>query len=334
MNKIFKSLIVAIAAVGLMSGAAFAGPNESAQGNFDISTFAIGGGIDADGALIPNGAAGGISAAGGVAGGAATGEVSSFTFGRRHPITISLGATEADLSNTAGGFTNTTAGKYKPSCGTSIGVYSGSENYAITEGSLHVGALGLAHSEGVIGGIVGQASLDGSIVGPSPLPMWDSKGVSYGIAGQGAVGGFIGGGIAAGLGSVDVAAGLETYGGSYSESYRGIVGDTEYMGTNVSAHTVVTSYGNVDQCLIGVGFVEGGYVAAGGVATRTVQMTNSGMAAASAKGAYSGAGTLNANFSGTADGYTYTSATQMPGMNGSVMSSQAGMKVTIGMPSN
>jgi hypothetical protein len=321
--------ILTVSAFLFMSSMAFAGdcsgPSCNASGNFEIDTFAIGGGLDADGALIPNGAAGGISGAGGIAAGQAQGAFESFKIFRK---TINLGGADADLSTRTGGFTNTEAGQYKPDCGINIGVYSGSENFATTAGSLHVGAWGLAYSEGTLGGIAGQASLDGSIVGPSPLKQWDSKGVSLGVAGQGSVGGFIGGGIAAGLGSVDVDASVDMYGGSYTESYRGINGNTEYMGTNVSAYTTVFTYGNVDTCLIGVGFVEGGYIAAGGAATKTVQVTDSGFAKATAVGSYAGSGELNCNFNGSANGYTYTSATTAPGMNGSVMTSAAGMKVS------
>lgn len=321
-----RILLIALSLLFVSSVAlACDGPECSAEGNFDISTFAIGGGIDADLAFIPNGAAGGISGAGGIACGQASGEFTSFRFWGR---TITLGATEADFSNTAGGYTGTEAGYYKPDCGLNIGVRSRSENYAITAGSLHVGAFGLAESHGFIAGAAGQASLDGSIVGPSPLPMWDSYGMSFGVAGQGSIGYFYGGGIAAGLGSADVEAGLEMQGGSYTESYRGIIGNTEYMGTNVGAYTIVNTYGNVDTCLIGCGYVDGGFIAAGAVASKTIQATDSGFASASAAGMYVGAGELNCNFSGSAEGYTYTSATQIPGMNGSVMTSQAGMKVS------
>ena len=325
-------------AVGLLfaiTGTSMAcdGPDCYASGNFDISAFAAGGDIDFDGKLIPNGAAGGISGAGGVAVGEATGEVTSFKFWGR---TITLGATEANIHLTAGGYTNTYSGRYNPIVdgdpGIGIGVYSGSENYAVTAGSLDVNASGLAYSAGSIGGIAGQGSLDGSVVGSSPLCQWNSRGVSYGIAGQGAVGGFIGGAGSVLYGDAAVEAGFETYGGSYSESYRAINGNTEIMGSNVSAYTTVDTYGNVDGSCLGAGFLAGGYIAAGGVATKTVQTTNSGMAVASANGSYSGAGELNCNFSGTANGYTQTSATQISGMNGSVMTSSAGIRVTIGTP--
>ena len=298
--------------------------NEFGEGNFAIDTFAAGGAIDIDGKLIPNGAAGGISGAGGIGIGDASGQFKSFKFFGR---TITLGGAEADLSNTAGGFTNTDAGRYDPGIGKNIGVYSTSNNYAITQGNLHVAAWGFAESHGVIAGAAGQGSLDGSIVGPSPLHQWETKGVTLGIAGQGSIGAYAGGAGAAGLGSADVGAGIEMWGGSTSKSYRGIDENTEYMGSNVSAYTTVSSDSNVEQHLIGAGFVEGGWVAGGVAASLTAQANPYGVAKASAIGTYSAAGELGCNFNGSANGYTYTSSTQIPGMKGSVMTSQAGMQV-------
>jgi len=313
------------------NGGCNGGPECSAEGNFAINTFAAGGAIDADGKLIPNGAAGGISAAGGIGVGAAEGSFESFKV-RKYVFfgpwkTVTLGGTEADLSNTAGGFTNTDAGKYDPGPGKNIGVYSTSNNYAITQGNLHVAAWGFAESHGIIAGAAGQASLDGSIVGPSPLPQWDTQGVTLGVAGQGSIGAYAGGAGAAGLGSADVDARIEMWGGSSSESYRGIDGNTEYMGSNVNAYTIVSSDSNVERHLIGAGFVEGGWVAGGAAASLTVQKSDYGVAKAGAVGTYSAAGELGCNFNGSANGYTYTSSQQNPGFKGSVMTSQAGMQV-------
>jgi len=100
------------------------------------------------------------------------------------------------------------------------------------------------------------------------------------------------------------------------------------MGTNVKAETIVTSYKGVDTCLIGCGFVDGGFMAGGFAGSLTVQKTNSGIAKASALGMYSGGGSLGCNFSGSAAGYTHTSATTLQGYSGSVMSSSAGMQAS------
>jgi len=338
MKKLFVGLM--IAGLVMFGGNALAtdcnGPECSAEGNFAINTFAAGGGLDAHGVLLTrggglSGAAGGISGAGGIGIGDASGSFAS----KKLPWwlgggTLTLGGAKADLSNTAGGFTNTSADQYDPGPGKNIGVYSGSKNYAITSGSLHVEAWGVAESHGVIAGAAGQASLDGSIVGPSPLPQWDTNGVTLGVAGQGSIGAYAGGAGAAALGSADVDARIEMWGGSYSESYRGIDGNTEYMGTNVRAYTTVSSDSNVDRQLIGVGVVEGGWVAGGAAASLTVQKSDYGVAKAGAVGTYSGAGELGCNFNGSANGYTYTSAQSAPGFKGSVMTSQAGMQVSSG----
>jgi len=339
-------MVFSIALVG--NAMACEGPECSAEGNFDISTFAAGGGIDLDGKLIPNGATGGISAAGGVAGGQASGHVEE----GRVPIykwtwcgprivgwkTIKFGEASASLNTTGGGFTQTNSYKFKPEgdFDKAIGVGTHSDGYATTKGRLDVAAHGIAESHGSMFGLAGQGTLDGSIIGPSPKFGWDSNGVSLGVAGQGSVGGFVGGAGAMGYGSATVEAGVDMFGGGYSESYRGIKWDdgfkTETMGTNVGVTTDITSYGNVDRSFVGVGFVDGGYVAGGFAATTTIQKTQGGVAAAKAVGSYSGAGELNCNFNGSATGYSQTSATTAEGYKGSVMNSQAGMNVTINMP--
>jgi len=332
MKKILTYLTAVLFVICLAGAPSLAcdGPNCSASGNFDISTFAAGGGADCALETIPNGIAGGISGAGGISVGEASGQFSSFRFFRR---TITLGGAGADLNSVAGGVTNTYDYVFSPGVGDiGIGVGSVSDSSAITAGSLHVEAWGLAESHGEIAGLAGQGSLNGSLIGPSPLCCWTSKGISTGLAGQGSLGGFIGGGIAAGLGSADVEAGIEMSGQSGSESYRAIDwfdgGKTEIMGTNVFANTVVTSYGNVDTCLIGCADVEGGFVAGGMAASLTCQKTNNGVAKATSIGVYAGAGELGCSFNGNATGYTQTTATTINGYNGSIMSSSAGMKVS------
>jgi len=336
---------------------------QTAEGDFDIDTFAIGGSISLDGKLIPGGAAGGIGAAGGVAFGTASGSFESFEtpvykyvgfkkgdYSCIGPIcwpdsrwgsydlvgykVHALGSTEGELTSIGGGFTKTDAYRFDPEIGDiGIGVGSYTHNTQVmTGGSLYLEAEGLAEAHGFIGGIAGQGSLDGSIVVGSPLPMWDSNGLSAAIAGQGSYGGFVGGGIAGLYGDVELDANINMDGYTQTESYRAIDffegGKTEIMGSFVNTRTTVVSSGGVDRSGLATGFLEGGYKAAGFAATKTIQVTNSGMAKATAVGTYSGSGPLGTNFNGQAVGYSNTSATTLDGYNGSVMSSSAGMKVS------
>jgi len=328
----------------------------SASGNFDIDVLALGGGLSADGVLIPNGAAGGIGAAGAIAGGSANGwfkeyEVPVYDW-TWHPTgcwgfcgywtkdligyeTITAGGASADLSVWAGGVTRTEAYVFNPGFDVGIGVGSYTDNYATLGGRLEGDAWGLAYSSAHLCGLGGQVSLDGSILGPSPYFGWESDGMTMGLAGQGSVGGFVMGGVAAGYGDYEAYANIDMSGYSYSESYRGIDwfdgGKTEYMGSNVGAGTQVLSYAYDRDCGIGAAFVEGGFVAGGFAASKTVQATDTGFAAATAIGVYGGAGGLGCDFNGSAVGYTATSATTLNGYNGSIMSSSAGMNVSNGV---
>ena len=356
MKKLFSYLSIALFVVCLLGVPAMACPdnpcdggNCHASGNFDISTFAAGGGVDCALETIPNGVAGGIGAAGGVSLGEASGSFESY----KKPVyewkkvcrcgrcrwerrlvgykTVTLGNAGADLNSVAGGFVNTND-YVMHDCGLFIGVGSQTDTFATTRGSLHVEAEGLAEAHGFIGGIAGQGSLNGSLIGPSPLCCWDSEGFSAGLAGQGSIGGFAGGAVAGLYGEADIEAGIDMFGNSYSESYRGITFDgdfkTEYMGTNVGASTEVTSYKAVDTSCLATGCIDGGFMAGGFAGALTVQKTDSGIAKASALGMYSGGGSLGCNFSGSAAGYTHTSATTLQGYSGSVMSSSAGMQVS------
>ena len=318
-------------------------PECSAEGNFAINTFAAGGAIDMDGKLIPNGAAGGIGAAGGVAVGSAQGAFESydlpyFSFEdwKWHSTTITLGGAEANIGVTAGGLTKTEAYRFNPGVGNmGIGVGSYTHNIAAVHGALDGNAWGLAHSEGFFAGVAGQGSLDGSIVFGSPLPFWESEGVSYGLAGQGSFGYIYGFGGATVLGSYDLEAGIDMSGFTQSASWRAVNffdgGKTEYMGTAVLTNTQVESYGDADGQGLGGGFVGGQWVAGGFATSKTIQTIETpyggGFAAANANGAYSGSGALGCNLNATAQGYTQTSATTLNGYNGSIMRSSAGMKV-------
>jgi len=111
---------------------------------------------------------------------------------------------------------------------------------------------------------------------------------------------------------------ISMQGMSYSESYRyRMIGDgwqTEGLGTNVGAMTDVVTSGNV----------AGSFTAHGGATTLTVQNG----AVAGAVGSYSGGGTLGSGYTGSAVGYSSTSTTTFTGMNGSVNTAAAGMKVS------
>jgi hypothetical protein len=333
--------------------------SQSAEGEFDISVFAIGGGLSADGVLIPNGAAGGIGASGAIAGGAAIGDFEEYErpiydtiyvgpcgggfmgLGYLNPYnyqstlvgyeTIALGDAGANIGVTAGGFTKTEAFTFNPG-GFGIGVGSYTNNITVLGGHLDGWAWGDAYSAAAVAGIGGQASLDGSILFGSPLPIWDSHGMTLGVATQGSIGGFSAIGGAAGLGSYEADANILMFGTSYSASYRGIDfkpgSKTEYMGTDVGAYTTIITSKNAGGSAIGFGIVDGGFVAGGLVTAKSVQIANGGIASANAVGSYSGSGDLGCNYSGSAVGYARTSATTLNGYNGSVMTSSAGMQVS------
>jgi hypothetical protein len=314
--------------------------SDSSSGNFNIDTFAVGGGVDLHGSLVTqgpiSGAAGGISAAGGVGFGEAQGSFKSFF--------IPLGEAGATLYSAGGGevLIDSTYKLNKADVqailpGTSVdnavGIGSGSFGVpvavAVTAGNLTVNAKGLAYSTGVIGGAAGQVTADGSIVGSSPfLSQWKSNGISAGVAAQGSIGGFIGGAGTFGYGDADIGADITMNGWTVSESYGAISNNTEIMGTNVAARTMVESNSHVTTNYLAIGFVEGGWVAGGVAKTGTVQTTNYGFANAGAFGTYSGSGNLGSSFNGSAVGYTQTTATQTPNYRGSIMTSSAGMQVS------
>jgi len=137
--------------------------------------------------------------------------------------------------------------------------------------------------------------------------------------------------------SAGVGANIDMEGFSYSESWRyvdlGCGWKTEAMGTNVGAETHITSskynYDWANGLACANSCVRGGWSAVGGAATKTVQTDGvGGYASASAVGFYTGQGSLGTNFDGSAHGYSQTSITSFNGMNGSMISSSAGMHVT------
>jgi len=335
-----KYLVLTLALLFALSVPAFAcdGPNCEATGTLGMGVIGYGGGFDASGKLIPNGAAGGLAIGGGLTAGQSLG----YTNG---------GKISGDVYVVGGGAGGSDSGKFNPPIGhKSIGVYSGSQAVAETGGSVKVTAdarkwYKIAGAEATFAGAAGEATLNGSIVGPSPKFGWDSNGFSAGVAGQGAVGHIAGGaGTLSFFGSADKAGArgdIFMYGNSYSESYRWIRWDgngdkTEGMGTNVEANTSVESYGEkMSSGVLSGSFIEGGWKAAGGAASLTIQdAPGLGGAAALTVGVYKGSGELGCNFTGSAVGYTATSVRTFGNMNGSINSASAGMKVTASSQAN
>lgn len=299
--------------------AACEGPNCSASGNFDINTTDHDGDVDAGALLVPGGITGGISGAGGIVDGNATGKVGKFLW-------FNLGEAGAELNTTAGGITQTHS--YTFTNGGAHGIGTQSDGQAVVSGNLKVNALGVAGSAGEFAGAAGQGTLDGSLIMPK-----HTNGFSGGIAGQGSGGAIIGAAGTVGLGNADISAGIDMRGSSGSESYRGTIvnGDakSEYMGTNVADSTIIISSKDVERHGLALAAVEGGYEAAGFAKSLTVQTTNSGLAIASANGSYNGSGELGCDFSGSLVGGTFTQATKVDGYKGSIMSSSSNMHITI-----
>ena len=311
------------------------GPECNAQGAGGISTFALTYDLSYDGKIVPNGAAGGIGGAAALAAGKASGEVQSgwiYTWVGPYPGNwgwkyTTLGSIDLNLHSEAGAGSVTDHYVWHPTGRNSIGVGSDTNNYAGSHNTLELKAFGLAEADGLFVGGAAQASLDGSIMTKSLHKPWNSDGVTMGLAGQGSAGAYIGGGITGLAGCVVVEGGMDMYGHSRSESYRIKDGDTEILGSNVQAHTTVLTYENVNDGGLAVGGVEGGFIAGGIAASKTIQAVNNGVASASALGVYAGGGELGCNFNGSAVGYTQTSARPI-GTNGAIMTSSAGMKVS------
>lgn len=335
MKKLFTVLFVLLA-VSLMGGMADAirthTPNVAVV---DVNAAAGAGAIDCDVKSIPNGIAGGISGAGGVAGATAAGIVTN-------------GNASGYVTAVGGGITDTDAYKWNPYIGDkSIGVGVRSDSEAMTGATFDIGAdacLGAGVVGAVMGGAAGQGTLVGSGLIESPRFFSKSTGYTGGIAGQGSIGAFCGEGVAGvlwyGEAGAEAGALITMSGFSQSDSWRAVDwfadGKKEMMGTNVGVGTNVeaTGYnGSSDSCLAyGSANVDGGWVAKGAVSTRTVQTANngSGGAIANATGAYHASGGLNSTYAGSAIGYSQTSITTFDGMNGSINSAAAGMQVTSG----
>jgi len=295
-------------------------------GKFKAGSFAASGAIDGDLLVIPFAATGGISGAGGVAGSAGHGFIVN-------------GKGGVDTYARAGGLTDTDSYIFQTGHDLSIGVGTQSSSLAVTEASNKVGVKGMfGAAEGGMFGIAAQGSLVGSGLTTNPWFM-DSKGVTYGVSGQGSIGGFYGDNDAFvffGKAKAETEAGIRMEGWNKAESYRFVEFDgpakTEGMGSIVGSETNIESFGNARDrdcglCAHADADLRGGYIAVGGAKTMTIQ-SGPGIAVAGAKGGYIGAGTLGTNFEGAAHGYSGTSITTVQGYKGSINSASAGMKVT------
>jgi hypothetical protein len=337
----FKKVIVGFtSAMVIFAGAnAFACDGPQCEGTnigkLNVSVKAGGLGIDMDSKTIKNGMAFGISGAGGAAKGGAMGITQN-------------GKISADVDVVAGGVTVTEAYKWKPDLGDNgkgIGVGSSSSSTSALHGSMKLKAKaqkdGFARVGGNMCGVTGQGTLNASRL--TTTDKFDSFGHTGGVAAQGSVGGFHGGGfVSAGHGGkavLKLKAGIDMQGFSYSDSYRGIIKEdgvrTELVGNLVGAETHVQSYedrlAKDKGCAIALGGVRGGYIAGGGVISRTSQFIvdegTIGGATAYANGHYAGAGALGTNYDGYAHGGTHTTVSTVAGMNGTITSSSAHMDV-------
>lgn len=341
-----KKFIVAVIAVAMIA----CGSNAMADGSFSFGVFgatakAKDGAIDFDSQRIPNGGAWGVSGAGGFGKAKAGG----FIFGD--------GQASVDVGAVGGGATNTTAYSYRgaystpDSRGLYIGVGSYSDNVAATGGSvdIHTKTLGrgLIVGAGEFKGAAAQGTLNTSYLSESPI-FHDNEGSTKGVAGQLSIGALRGHvcvsnacryGHEANAGAY---AHIDMNGGSFSNSERWVEWTNdgrkiEGMRTDVGAYTNVYSQGGSYEYPYWAGRrhasadVEGGWFAAGGAATETEQETANGGAKAQALGIYVGAGGLNTNFNGSAQGYsqTQTMSFERNGLTGSINSANAGMAVSV-----
>jgi hypothetical protein len=174
---------------------------------------------------------------------------------------------------------------------------------------------------GIISGKASESTLNFSTV-HNGSKEWKSTGVTGGIAGQKAGGGFVGISL-----RFEARATLDVSGSSYSQSFRDrhVSWDgtqTEFLGSEVGATTTVLSSKR--------GLVLGGFTAKGGAATLSVQgfsdPSGGAGAVAGAVGQYSGAAGMGKSYQGAANGYSYTQTVKgIGGYNGSY--SEAGMSV-------
>ena len=183
-KRFFVSLI---AALFLITGVAFADYQEdSGVGVGNVTATTLGGGIDAGFGMLPghSGFAGGIGVAGGINIGGAFGAINDGTV-QLEAGAFSGGVAENEVERHSG-----------YALDKSIGISSSSAAAASTQGNVAVSVDPMGHyiidagglAAGGFFGVAGQATVDFSAVGASPLSGWESEGYSAGIAGQGSAG--------------------------------------------------------------------------------------------------------------------------------------------------
>jgi len=331
MKNLFKYLIAIMFIFTLFSAPVMANGFDndgiSSSGNFNISVDAGNSGHQGDFSFIPNGWSWGYGSGYGAVEGTAKGGVW-------------IGRASADLKITGGGIAGTEAFHFSPQIegfdrAIGIGVLSGSQAETYIGGSLDTSASFLAGAGGLFSGEGCEFTTNGSFLGSSPLSMWDSRGMTSGLAGQHGSGSFEGGSLSLFAGDTDLHMSIDIIGSSNSQSGRFIGwgedgSKTEGMYTHVTAGTTVDVIGYANRECFSGSLYNGSYNVAGGATTMTMQNLNNGYASGTANGSYQGTGNLNHGFSGSVDGYSGTSITTVPGMQGGFSSAKAGMSVSVG----
>jgi len=362
MKKLFivgLVMLMSVALAGNVMANGYGSQLTVGTGNLGVVATAVGGALDIDGNKYPNGGAFGITGAGGSARAGATGFIMN-------------GMVEAEVTAIGGGLTNNfntiEITNIRNGKKLTLGSYGfGLDNRGnLIPNQATAGATIKVKVDpdqliafGDVGGLISGAAAQGSlnITYLTDGPKLIAEGFTGGMAVQGGMGWFLGGVNAGSLGDtpefrifcfripgIDSKAGagagaqIDIIGISYSESFRQFTEKkgvrTEAMGTFVGAETNVISSGydyNWDKGLaIADSFIMGGWKAGGSVAS----YTKIGGAKAGAFGSYQGSGGLNKNYVGSAVGYTQGSVTTVSGMQGSIVSSSAGMSVTSSVTNN
>jgi len=308
-------------------------PECAAKGNFDIGAGSFNYGWDRDGVWIFNGRAGGMS--GGIGGTKAEG------WGN----TKSGGKASADIATTGGGGASTKAGTFVPenTAGNPLGdtrrgVYSGSEAYGITGGSLKVVTKGDGRAGASFRGFAAEGSHDSSMLREGRA-FETTTGKTYGHATQGAAGSLSGSVTKAGQKNsgrivLKSEGEISLYGNTYSSSYRFTEeadgARTEGMGSYVEVNQEVETYRKIHDPRPhpkNPSEVSGRWMAAGSAGTGSRQVSETGIAIAKANGSFGANGNLGCDFTGSLTGYSYTSITSFDGMNGGISQAGAGMSV-------
>ena len=325
------------------------GDDCSAIGFLDLSAKTKDGAMDGGISTIRDGIAGG----GTIAGGATQGAAEGFVYN---------GNITGSLSVVGGGIVS--GGPYEwfdRGNGFEHGLGTWSAAEAVTGGYVSVNvdpgmnpALGSAG--GYFEGVAGQATGNFSLLGESPHHH-TAEGLTGGIAVQGSLG-YIEGGVYAiapgdnlylcwcgyyhgtnNYAGASADAGVYQNGFTTARSWRGVEKNgeyrTEYMGTRTIAETHIDTWGYADHYNSGYwngamsgAWVDGGFIAGGLAANKTIMETENGIGKATAVGFYVGSGGLNCDFDAVANSKTNVSVTTKAGAKGSIIRSSAESTVT------